>query len=174
MDLNNLIPNSAEEWQIRSNFLMYKKLEWIPVCYTEAGAVYVFLDARIIKPVIKLVQHLVKNDYKFFFTTPELTNPKGIQDGENKIIYHYLLSYSNKDFFKAFRKIDFDLIENMVEWSKMSHTFHLIKPNLEEINKRVEKTWYDYYSGKDVYNYPEEIREAFNGLWRDIQISQIL
>lgn len=174
MDLSRLIPNSHEEWQVRSNFVMFRKLEWIPVCYVESGIVYVFLDARIVKPVVKLIQHLITENYKFFLTTPELSNPRGIEDAENKIIYHYLFSYANKDFLRAFKKIDFDLIENMVKWAKMTETFHLIKPNLDEIEARVQKTWYDYYSGKDVYNFPEEVRQAFNGLWRHIQVSQIL
>ena len=174
MDLNKLIPNGAEEWQVRSNFVMWKKLEWIPVCYSEEGVVYVFLDARIVKPVTKVIEHLIKNNYKFFLTTPELSNPKGIQDAENKIIYHYLISYANKDFNKAFRKMNFDLVGNMVEWTKITGNFHLVKPVLEEVTKRVNKSWYDYYSRNYVYNYSEEVREAFNGLWRDIQIAQIL
>lgn len=174
MDLNRLIPNKSEDWQVRSNFLMIRKLDWIPICYIDGGVVYVFLDARVHKAVIKLTKHLISQNFKFYFTTPELSNPKGIQDAENKIIYHYLNSYTNKDFYRLFKKLDFDLIKNMVDWAKMTGSFHLIKLNYETLNKMVQRKYHDYYSGKDIYNYNEEIREEFNSLWRDIQISQIL
>ena len=52
MDLNNLIPDNRANWVVRGKFLMFKKLEHIPVAYIEEGVVYILLDARLIKHMI--------------------------------------------------------------------------------------------------------------------------
>ena len=43
-----------------------------------------------------------------------------------------------------------------------------------KLRKKVNTEHYDYYSNRNFYDYDEDIRESFRGLYRDIQISKIL
>lgn len=175
MELSDLIPDRSENWIVKNNYLMYKKYVNIPVCYIgDDDAIYIFLDNKIHNVLFKLVKHLMKMDIDFYFTSPLMSNPRGIDNPNNEIIKHYLYSYSQKEFFHGFKKIGFDLIHNMVKWSEKSNSYDLIKPNFVIILKDVIGSHYDYYTNKNIFNYPEEIREDFQTLYRDIQISKIL
>lgn len=179
MDLNSLIPDNFRPlvnptWIVKGQFVMFKKYEHIPVCFVEDDIVYVFLDNKIPKQITKITKHLINLGVEFYFTTPELSDPKGIDDAEDTIIRHYLLSYAQKEFFYGFKKIEFDLIHNMVKWTEKKNCFDLVKNNYEVINKKVNTKHTDYYNNKDFYDFDKEIREDFQSLYRDIQISKIL
>jgi len=181
MDLNNLIPDRFRPlhnptWVVKGQFVMFKKYEYIPVCFVKDEVVYVFLDGRIVKAVINLVKHLISLGVEFYFTTPEISNPKGIfeEDYNDKVIKHYLYSHAQVEFFDGFRKIDFDLIDNMVKWTEKENCFDKVKANYESISKKVERKEYDYFSNNYSYEYKDEIREEFQSLYRHIQISKII
>ena len=181
MDLNNLIPDKFRPlhnppWIVKGQFVMFKKYEHIPTCFVENDIVYVFLDNRITKAIIKLVKHLMTLNIEFYFTTPELSNPRGIveEDYNDRVINHYLYSFAQIDFFNGFREIDFDLIDNMVKWTEKENCFDKVKANYELIHKKVQRKDYDYYSNKHTYEYVDEIREEFQSLYRHIQISKII
>ena len=128
----------------------------------------------IFKQIIKITQHLLNLGVEFYFTTPEFSNPSGVDDIENKVISHYLMSYIQKEFFFGFREIEFDLIHNMVKWTEKENCFDLVKPNYEYITKKVNNKYFDYYANKEYEDYTKEIREDYKTLYRDIQISKIL
>jgi hypothetical protein len=181
MDLNNLIPDKFRPlhnptWVVKGQFVMFKKYEHFPVCFVEDEIVYVFLDKRIVKPVLNLVKHLTNLGVEFYFTTPEFSNPSGIKEEEynDKVIKHYLYSFAQIEFFNGFRNIDFDLIDNMVKWTEKENCFDKVKANYELIHKKVQRKDYDYYSNKYSYEYVDEIREEFQSLYRHIQISKII
>ena len=68
MDLNDLILENSDNWSISGDILHYKKIIKIPVCYIDLNdVVWVFLDARIKKIVIRLVGKLIKEGKKFYF-----------------------------------------------------------------------------------------------------------
>ena len=181
MDLNNLIPDKFRPlhnptWVVKGQFVMFKKYEYIPVCFVKDEVVYVFLDGRIVKPIINLIKNLINLGIEFYLTTPEMSNPKGIveEDYYDKVIKHYLYSYAQVEFFDGFRKIDFDLIDNMVKWTEKENCFDKVKANYELIHKKVQRKEYDYYSNNYSYEYKDEIREEFQSLYRHIQISKII
>jgi hypothetical protein len=175
MDLNSIIPDKNDRnYSVAKKFLMYKKYQNIPLCFIEDDIVYVFLDKKVSKVVIKLVKNLCKNNIQFYFTTPELSNPKGVIDYEDKVIEHYLNSYIQVEFFYGFQKIGFDFIKNLVDWANKNNCYDLIKSNYDYIQKRVNRKYYDYYSNKDIFEYPKEIRDDFLTLYREIQINNLL
>lgn len=179
MDLNKLIPFKSKpnncDWLVKGNYLMYKKLEHIPVAFIENDVVYIFLDNRIPKQILKITKWILNNfDIEFYFTTPELSNPSGIEDYQETIIKHYLFSYSQPHFFKSFEIIGFDIIKNMVDWCVKERCIDLIKECYDEVNKSIQRSHYDYWSNSKIYEHKEEIREEFKTLYRDIQINQIL
>lgn len=177
MDLNSLIPDkfkSNTNWIIKGDFIMFKKYEHIPICFIEDDIVYIFLDSKIPKQVLELTKYVSEKNIEFYFTSPALSNPKGVDDYENLIIRHYLLSFSNKVFFHGFKKIEFDLIRNMVRWCDKEDCYELIKDNYDDVLKDVFRKNYDYYANKEYYDYEDEIREEFQTLYREIQINKIL
>ena len=123
MELNDIIPLKFRptigcDWVVKNKFLMYKHYEHIPVAFIEDDIVFIFLDNKIPRQILKLTKWLMKYDYEFYFTSPLLSNPKGVLEEElhPTVIKHYLYSYVQEPFFKGFKKIDFDIIENMVKW----------------------------------------------------------
>jgi hypothetical protein len=177
MDLNSLIPDKFKfnsNWVVKANFIMIKKYEHIPICFIEDDIAYIFLDAKISKQVLFLTEHLVEQNIDFYFTSPALSNPKGVDDYENLVIRHYLLSFSNKKFYDGFKKIEFDLIRNMVKWCDKENCHDLVKENYDDVLKDVFRKHYDYFSNIERYDYEIEIREEFQTLYREIQINKII
>lgn len=175
MELYDLIPNGNDKnWVVNGKYLMYKKYFNIPVCYIDNGVVYIFLDIKIKKIILKFIKHLIKLGLEFYFTTPLLSNPKGLTNPKHEIIKHYLVSYSNKELYYDFKKIDFDLIQNMTKWTEKENCFHLVKDIFDNRLKSVMSCYYDWNSNKAIYNYPEEIRNDFQSLYRDIKINKLL
>jgi hypothetical protein len=175
MDLNSIIPDrNNRDYSASKNFLMYRKYQKIPLCFIEDDIVYVFLDKRISKVVIKLVKNLCKNKIEFYFTIPDLSNPKGVADYEDKVVEHYLRSYAQEEFFYGFQKIGFDFIKNFVDWANKNNCYDLIKPNYDYILKKVNRKYYDYWSNRDTWVYSKDIRDDFNTLYREIQINNLI
>ncbi len=179
MELSKLIPLKSIpsvgcEWVIKGNFLMYRRYEHIPVAYINNDTVYIFLENKIPNQILKLTKWIINLGVEFYFSDPEFSNPYGMVDYHKETIHHYLYSYSKKHFFYGFRKINFDLIKNMVDWCDKENCSYLIKDVYQDVNKIVQRKDYDYYR-KD-YNHinPVEIREDFKTLYRDIQINKII
>lgn len=174
MKLSDLIPDNNKSWSIKDKYLMFKKYDNIPVCFIDGDIVYVFLDAKIHKVIIKITKHLMSLGHEFYFTTPLLSIPKRIENLNKMVIENYFRSYSNKYFFRGFNDIKFDLIYNMVKWTEKEDCFDLVKEIYDKTEKEVNRENYDYYSNRSYHEYDEDIRESFRGLYRDIQISKIL
>lgn len=174
MELSDLIPDGSDAWKVGKRQLTYKKYVNIPICFIEDDIVYVYLDKRIVKAVLKLVKKLVEIKAEFYLTTPELSNPKGLEDHQNAIIHHYFRSYIQKEFFDGFEKMEFDMIKNMTDWTTKEGCFMLIKENYDIVKKIVNEKRYDYYSNTKKYEYPQNIRDDFDRVYREIQINQIL
>jgi hypothetical protein len=174
MDLNSLILDNSGYWLVKNNFLMYRKLQNIPICFIEDDIFYVFLDVKLASQVLKLTKTLMKSGVEFYFTTTEYSNPK-VELDYNLVISQYLYAYSRPKFFYGFDKIGFDLIRNLTHWMEKEKCFHLFKENYDIILKRVvNRNWYDYYSNKNIFDCELEIRDNFSILYRDIQINRII
>lgn len=175
MDLNDLIPDNSHSWTINKSYLLYKKCGInIPMCTIEDNCVYVFIDnSAIHKPFLKLINHLIKLDIEFYFYPPTYSHPGTVID-YNNIIYHYFITYANKNFNDGFDKIEFDFIENLSKWCKKENCFNLVRENHLKVQKKIQKSWYNYYSKSDEYDYSEYIRDVFKSLYRHMQVSQII
>lgn len=174
MDLNNIIPDNSPNWILRGDFLFYKKINLIPVCTIIDDIYYIMLDGKCHKAILKLTKKIMKMDVEFYFTTPLMASPKSIENFNQEVIQNYIHNYTNIHFFHGFRDINFDLIHNMVKWTEKENCFDLVKGIYDKYQKSINNKYYDYYSNRSFYSYNEEIREAFVGLYRDIQISKIL
>jgi len=174
MELSDLILDSSDKWVVSKKFLLYHKYNNIPVCYIEDNIVYVFLDNKIKKIILKFIKNLMDKDIEFYCISPALSNPSGVESPNDEVIKHYFFCYIQKGFYEGFKEIEFDIMHNMVKWSEMNDCFDLVKPNFDKTLKIVNGSYTDWYTNKLVYNYPEEIRQEFLTLFRDIQINKIL
>lgn len=182
MELDRLIPEKNNtSWIVKNNYLMYNKYQNIPLAFIEEDIVYIILENKLKKEVIKLTKHLTNEKIKFYFSIPEITNPsylsKNKYDDEghkNKVIHNYLYSYSQLKFYNGFNNINFDLIENLVKWCNENNCFYLIKNNYDKILRELNYKSYNLYTNKFEYDYASEIRNEFKSLYRKIRINQIL
>lgn len=177
MNLSELVPNNSPNWSFDNKFIYWKKYQRVPLCFVESdNSVILILDNRLPKPLLKLVDFLTKQNIKFYFLPPEMTNPSGVfeDEFEELVIKHYLQSYATKEFFFGFEKINFDLIKNLTDWINYRGCFDKLKPIFDEVQKQVLTKHFDWYSKKDYYDFNELIRNEFQSLYRQIQISQII
>lgn len=173
MDLDKIIPEK-ENWSFSKGIIYYKKLFKIPVCIWIDDIPHIILENKLPKQVVELTKNFAKSGQEFYFTTPDASNPAGVFDFKKEVIMSYLNSYSNTKFFHGFKKINFDLIKNLIDWSEKNDAWYLVKPIYEDINKNIQKQHRDYWQNKDYYDYDFEIREEFRTLWIEIQINKII
>jgi hypothetical protein len=174
MELNKLIPNNNPNWVIKKKVLTYLRLNHIPLLKKEGDFYYIFLDLRLKKEVIRLVNHLTRLEVKFYFVVPAYSSPKGVLDFENENIKHYLRCYVDEEFRHLLEKYNYDLIGNLVEWCIEFNVYHLIKENYEDFKERVNAKIADFWSNTFIMKYPVEIRDDYNTLYRQIQINNLL
>lgn len=179
MDLNRLIPErflsvGDPKWKVKGDFIMFKKIEHIPLCFVKDNTVYVFLENKLPKQVIFLTQHLMNLGLEFYFLMPECSSPKGVEYFYYDNIKHYLLSYAKDHFFYGFNKINFNIVNNLVKWSEKEDCFDLIREVHAEVLKELQYETWDYYARKKYFVYKQDIREEFRTMYREIVISKIL
>jgi hypothetical protein len=176
MKLNDLIPDSNQSWVVKKNFLFFYKYNNIPACYIEDDIVFVFLDKKIKNQIIKLIKKLIKDKREFYLVTPELSNPKGIEDFNYENLYNYIRSLIDNDWVYGFKKIDFEITDNVVNYIKKYNCYDILKPIFDDINNILSKTYWDYYSNKKVYSHEcdDYIRVEFSSVFRQIQLGVIL
>jgi hypothetical protein len=175
MDLDSIIPNNSE-WKVSKNRIFKKNIAWIPVFdVVEDNLIYIFLDIRMSKDILKVVKNLQKTDIEFYFISPLFADP-GFRGDFNEVnINNYLKDYSKSQFYDGFDKIEFDFIGNLIEYCKKENCIELVKDIYLEVNKDVQNKFWDHYANKQYFKTKrEDIRETFNQLYRDIQLQQIL
>lgn len=173
MDLDSIIPVD-ERWSLSRGIVYFKKLQKVPILILIEDVPHILLENKIPKQVIELTSALLDSKLEFYFTTPLASNPAGVRDYKKEVISSYFNSYINSKFFRGFKKIEFDLIKNLIDWVDKNDASELLKPIYEKVNTSIQIGYYDYYQRKDIYEHEIDIRTDFNTLWRDIQISRIL
>lgn len=173
MVLNKYLP-PLESWSLSKSVIYYKKLQRIPVCLLIGGVPHIILENKIPKQVIELTRRFMTSGESFYFTTPLSANPAGVENFQQEVIMSYLIAYSNPKFLHGFRRLGFDLVKNLIDWSEKNGAWPLVKGQYEEMNRLVQKNYYDYFQKIEYYDYSAEIREEFRCLWREIQISKII
>jgi hypothetical protein len=170
--MENYIPNIYDKcWVIRNNKLFYKKKD-LQLILVETDFIYIYFNVNIIKKIIKLVEHLVKNNIKFYFLP--MDEPYMDEDIEDCIIRNYLYSLVYKDFYYGFNKINFSLEDNLVEWAVQNNCFYKIKAIYDKVKININTYHFDYYTKNNIYTYDLEIRNYFNELMRNMQIKLML
>jgi hypothetical protein len=175
MDLDSIIPNNSD-WKVSKNRVFKKNIAWIPILdIVDDNLIYIFLDIRMSKEILKVVKNLQKTDIEFYFISPLFADPGFNGDFNVVNIKNYLKDYSKSQFYDGFDKIEFDFIGNLIEYCKKENCIELVKDIYLEVNKEVQNKFWDHYANKQYFKTKrEDIRETFNQLYRDIQLQQIL
>lgn len=176
MDLDKIIPKSGE-WRISKNMVFVKYLVWVPVFEIENDKfINVFLDFKIARHILKLVKNLKKYDIPHYFISPLYANPKQDLETYHEInIENILKNYSKEAFFDGFKKINYDLIRNLIDYCNDWDCFPQVKDIYEKVNREVQYHYYDFYSKQKIQNIDrDDIRETFSTLYRDIKLQQLL
>lgn len=176
MTVHDLIPKNARSFSVKNDMLYfdYHGMK-LPVAYvTLDDYAYVFLDVKMMRQVAAVVQLCESKGYRFFMAYPDDADPAGVINWHDKIVKHYLTSHLNPVVRSAFAKIGFDLIRNLCEWVKVNGDITKVKEIYDGMNRSVEYHYYDYFSKKNLYTYPEEVRAEWPTIWREIQINTIL
>ena len=140
MDLSKII--TGYNWSYSKGIIYFKKIQKIPVCILIDDIPHIILENKIPKRVTELTKIFIRSEQEFYFTTPLATNPAGVFDFKNEVIRSYFISYANPKFLNGFKKINFDLIKNLIDWSEKNDAWYLVKPNYEELNKKIQKSWW--------------------------------
>ena len=178
MDLNKLVLQNSD-FRISNDTIFHKKLIWIPLAkIINKKLVYIFLDPKSSKVIIKFIKYLQKNtNYKFYFISPLLSDPHNVRtklETNELNIENYLKNYVRPEFYDEFERIGFDFIQNLVDFSNKTKSYNLINKILEKMNKDIQDSYYDHYSKKYVFFYSKEVRERFSSLFREIQLKNLL
>lgn len=170
MNLDNIIPNK-DDWKLSNGIVFKKKLVWMPIMNLRKDYVEIYFDNRLHKEVLYLITRMSTNE--FYLISPIFSNPK-LQSIEHKInIENYLANYAKSSFFYGFKKINFNLVENLIRYCKKFDCMTLIRESYDYVNSEVQYEDYDWYSNKKFYTFDEEVRTEFNSLYRQIKIQSI-
>lgn len=180
MELDKFLPKNynTEEWSIHKHSIFKKKIIWIPVVIEINNCFYIYLDLRIKREVLLVIKNAMMNDIKFYLISPLLSNSKIKFDNEELYtmnIENYLNCYSNSIIYDGVKKINFDLIGNLTDYCKEFNCLDKIKEIYLQVNINVQSSYKNWYNNELIYNITRsDIRDEFNSLYRDIQLSQIL
>lgn len=164
-------------WKISKNRVFIKKLAWVPILDIEDDHVNIFFDASIAKHVVSLIKKIDGKE-NFYLISPILSNPSYKRSDVMEInrlnIENYLNNYCKESFFDGFKKIGFDFVDNIVKYCTVNNCMYLLKEYCDSINNSVQRESFDWWSNRSFYNFREDIRDEFNGLYRQIKLSEIL
>ena len=165
----------SDNWKLSKSIVYVHKTTWIPISKIEDDYVLIFFSKRLEKETLKLLK-LLNNKTKFYLVSPLLSDPKINRkdiDSINLInIKNYLMNWA--DYYYSFRKINFDLVSNLVSYCNEFDCFEELKVAYDDVSSKILKETYDYYRNDTYYKYDEVIRDEFSGLYRQIRINQIL
>jgi hypothetical protein len=178
MDLDKILPRKFK-WQVKNNIVMAFKIAWLPIFKINGDYVDIFLDLRTSKQILPVVKNLQELKINFYFVSPLLANPgfKSFDDDQyhEVNIRNLMNNYWKPQYFDGFKKIDFDVIENLINYTNKFKCAHLIKDIYEDINEYVQGSGYDWYTNREhFYVDRQDIREDFQSLYRQIKITEIL
>ena len=155
-----------------------KNLMKIPVFREVDGIVCVSFNRNIPTQVRRSISFLLKNNYKIRLVSPSTFNPKFMRCSEDTIVRenfrNMLHDYRYPNFFHFFEANEIDFTEILANYIQETGEWEVFNEEWDKFYPSVMKPYYDYYSGTEVYDDKEYIRDKISKLYRNIKIMQIL
>jgi hypothetical protein len=138
--------------------------------------VWVSLDRRVTKQVLKLIKHLIDIKVDFFMSSRMIIHQKEIYEGDlNDIIRNYLKSLTDEVFFDGIHDIGFDFLKNLSDFMSVYDCHSLLKEPFEKLKKQNLGKYYDWYTSKESYHLKrEEMRDFIATLEREIKLNILI
>ena len=176
LDLNTYLPSLDGNWKIKHNMVYYHKYVDIPVLSIKDNTIWVSLDRRIRKPIIKMVKHLMKLNVNFYFSTRIIIHQKEINKEDLQgIIETYLLALTDEVFFDEIFDTGFDYVENLTHFMTDYDCHSMFKEKFESIKKSYLVEYQDWYANKSYYKVKKEyIRDFIRTLEREIKLNMLI
>lgn len=170
-----------QNWKVlnfnrQHDMICYFKYCNIPVVTIIDDIVWVSLDLRITKPVLKIIKHLMKLEIKFYLTSRSIVHQKVIyEDNLSGIIFNYINALLDPLFFDGLFDIGFDHIKNLSDFMTEFECHHLFKDAYEIIKKKSKHKYIDWFENKEYYSIKrEDIRDFITTIEREIKLTMLL
>lgn len=176
MNLESIIPKN-KNFFLKKDIIYVNNIVDIPICFFRDDILWVFLDSKIIKHVLILIEHLSKNNINFYFRCPSafFSHKFSNEEFHKKNIDSYLSHISTEKVFYGVYKIGFDFTGNLTKYLVEFEMFEIFKECFTKFKKHSSGHWIDYLSNTKIFNVKDPlIREYALSLERDIKISLLL
>ena len=170
----------------RKNRVYAYNLAWIPIYEVDGDQIWVYLDYRVSKYIIKVVKKFLEYGIDFLFISPQFSNPKKRRqlNFHHQNILEYIGNFKISAFYHGFQKINFNLVQNLCKYlikfqcfsyiTSDGETRYIVKEILDEINSEVQDNWTMVGSRIVEWSVPDiEIRERYKNLWREIKLTYL-
>jgi hypothetical protein len=174
MDLNKFIPNTDNKWVIKKEILYYEKGGLIPLLKEIDNILFISLDRRVTKNVIKLINKLDKLEQPFLFCSRENIYQNHIYEEDfDQIIKSYLYTIKDETFYNFIVENDFDYVRNLTVFLKTYNCLKLFSQIYDHYKKvYFERKWTDWYTQTEHFEVKNEsIRDFYSTLDRQVKLN---
>jgi hypothetical protein len=156
--------------------IYYHKYVDIPLVSFTEDDIWICLDRRITKQVLKLIRHFITNDIDFLLTNRLVIWRDVTEEDLPIILENYLRALSDEVFFDSIFDMGFDYIRNLTHFmikykclDQLSETFDKI------MRKHYMKEKTDWWTGSVYYLIKrEDIRDFLSTLEREIKLNILI
>lgn len=175
-NISQLVPDQNPNWTVRNGMIYYRKLCDIAVLSEMDGVIWISLDRRITKRIVRIISHLIGMGVPFFLTHRFIVHKDRIDSEDLRtIISNYFSAITDPVFFDSFNEMGFDYVRNITDFMVRYECLDQMGPIFEKVKSHYFRTWTDWYSG-EVYYYldREDIRDFLSSLDREIKLSLLI
>ena len=174
MDIDKFLPNQSSNWCVKHDTIYYLKGGYIPVLKKIDGILFISLDQRITKQIIKMIEKLTNLNESFLLCDRLTIDEKHIYKQDlSRIIDNYLYSLSDETFFRFIKNSDFDYLGNLAKFLDTFRVHKLFKYRYEYLKKNhYHKKWIDWYTRRNYWTVKNgEIRDYYSVLERQVKLN---
>lgn len=171
--IDNLVQKNSDKYKYKNSILYVKKLAWIPLLKNNNEYIEIYFDVRLYKEILKIIPKITS---EFYLISPILSTNSKIDDiTKHKVnINNYLSNYAFHQFYYGFKKIEFDILSNLISYCRKFNSVHLIKDIYNDIIKEMDRKLYDYHRNTHYSLHDENIILDFKKIYREIILLDIL
>jgi len=174
MDLYKIIPQNDSRWVVSKNIIYIDYFAKIPILVKSGDDIWVYMDVKILKYVLKLIKILEKQKIEFLFKSTSIFFDHKFDESDihTRNLSHYLMNISNPNIFDGIEKIGFDYTRNIASYLLAYECYDIFQDVYKKVSKKLLSKTYDYYTNKDIFQTNrEDIRNYISSLEREIKIS---
>jgi hypothetical protein len=177
MDINYLIPDKDSNWICKHNILYYKKFALIPLAKNINGDLFINLDKRCVKSVIRLLNHCNKLGIDYMFCDYHSIYEDFIMNESiDSIFFNNLMILEEPKIFQLIKSNKLNFIKIICNFIKLYQCQNNFIRTYDDLRKsHFDQSWFDWYDKKTHFRVEDkEVREYYESLFREVKISLLL